>query len=81
MVMWEGMLKHLPAECPQVDYEEHRTRYRTLQAIARQYAEAPAHFGIVNVWRPKRPGLPTPDRIGEMVQLSRIAPAMTSQNG
>ena len=28
---------------------------RTLQAIARQYAQTPGHFGVVRVWRPKQP--------------------------
>ena len=35
MVMWEETLRNLPQDCPQVDFEEHKTRYRTLQAIAR----------------------------------------------
>jgi len=53
MVMWEQALLNLPAECPRVDFEEHKTRFRTLQAIARQYRAKPERFGIVNVWRPK----------------------------
>lgn len=53
MVMWEPALLNLPAECPRVDFEEHKTRFRTLQAIARQYRSNPECFGIVNVWRPK----------------------------
>ena len=53
MVMWEQTLLNLPAECPRVDFEEHKTRFRTLQAIARQYRAHPERFGIVNVWRPK----------------------------
>ena len=44
---------NLPAECPRVDSEEHKTRFRTLQAIASQYRAHPERFGIVNVWRPK----------------------------
>src|SRR5262249_5577923 len=52
MVMWEEALRKLPSACPRVDFDEHRTRFRTLQAIARQYAERPAWFGIVKVWRP-----------------------------
>jgi hypothetical protein len=52
MVMYEPMLLKLPDECPRVDFEEHRTRYRTLQAIARLYKERPECFGIVKVWRP-----------------------------
>ena len=51
--MWEPALLGLPDACPQVDFEEHRTRFKTLQAIARQYRENPERFGIVNVWRPK----------------------------
>jgi hypothetical protein len=53
MVMWEQALLNLPDECPRVDFDEHRTRFKTLQAIARQYRENPERFGIVNVWRPK----------------------------
>jgi hypothetical protein len=60
MVMWEDALRSLPADCPQVDIEEHKTRYRTLQAIARQYAANPECFGIVRVWRPKLPGVLAP---------------------
>ena len=53
MVMYEPTLLSLPDECPFVEKEEHRTRYRTLQAIARQYVTNPERFGTVNVWRPK----------------------------
>jgi hypothetical protein len=53
MVMWEQALLNLPAECPRVDFEEHKTRFRTLQAIAQQYRSHPERFGIVKVWRPK----------------------------
>jgi hypothetical protein len=53
MVMWEEALRTLPEEMPRVDSEEHRTRYRTLLAIARQYREQPERFGIVKVWRPR----------------------------
>jgi hypothetical protein len=53
MVMWEPALRNLPDQCPGVDFEEHRTRFRTLQAIAHQYRTHPHHFGIVKVWRPK----------------------------
>src|SRR5215475_4955174 len=64
MVMWEDALLNLPGECPRVDFEEHRTRFRTLQAIARQYRTNPECFGIVKVWRPKEaialaPGSPS----------------------
>ena len=53
MVMWEPALLNLPEECPRVDFEEHKTRFRTLQAIARQYRAHPECFGIVKIWRPK----------------------------
>ena len=53
MVIWEQMLLNLPDEMPRVDFEEHKTRYRTLQAIAKQYRAHPERFGIVKVWRPK----------------------------
>ena len=36
-----------------VDFEEHKTRFRTLQAIARQYRTRPERFGIVRFWRPR----------------------------
>jgi hypothetical protein len=55
MVIWEPMLLSLPEDMPRVDFEEHKTRYRTLLAIARQYRATPEHFGIVKVWRPKHP--------------------------
>jgi hypothetical protein len=53
MVMWEEQLLNLPAECPQVEKEEHRTRFCTLQEIARQYRANPERFGTFNVWRPR----------------------------
>jgi hypothetical protein len=53
MVIYEPTLLGLPDEMPLVDFEEHKTRYRTLQAIARQYAAHPERFGIVKVWRHK----------------------------
>jgi hypothetical protein len=53
MVMLESMLLGLPEELPRVDYEEHKTRYRTLLAIAREYRAHPDRFGVVKVWRPK----------------------------
>jgi hypothetical protein len=53
MVMYEASLLSLPEHCPLVEKEEHKTRYRTLQAIARQYATNPERFGTVNVWRRK----------------------------
>jgi len=54
MVMWEPALLNLPDEMPRVDFDEHKTRYRTLQAISRLYRKHPERFGIVKVWRPKR---------------------------
>jgi len=53
MVMWEQALLDLPVECPRIDFEEHRTRFQTLHAIARQYRSNPERFGIVKIWRPK----------------------------
>ena len=46
MVMSEEMLRNLPADCPRLDLDEHHTRFRTLQAIARQYRH-PERFGVV----------------------------------
>ena len=54
MVMWEPALLNLPDEMPRVDFDEHKTRYRTLQAISRLYRKHPERVGIVKVWRPKR---------------------------
>ena len=48
------MLLNLPEHMPNVDFEEHKTRYRTLLAIKREYRAHPERFGIVKVWRPKR---------------------------
>src|SRR5262249_30504548 len=73
MVILEDTLRNLPAECPKVDFEEHKTRYRTLQSIAAQYAKNPSHFGIVRVWRPKypaRPDVAARDPIDDAVRLS-----------
>jgi hypothetical protein len=74
MVMWEETLRNLPAECPRVDFEEHRTRYRSLQVIARLYAARPECFGIVKVWRPRsnREGMQTPP-IADMTAIDRAA--------
>jgi hypothetical protein len=60
MVMREETLRNLPKECPRVDFEEHKTRFRTLQAIARQYAASPECFGIVKVWRPRLSSVAVP---------------------
>src|SRR5262245_49951559 len=43
---------NLSVECPRVEKEEHKTRFCTLQAIARQYRAHPERFGVVHVWRP-----------------------------
>ena len=58
MVIYEPTLLNLPDEMPLVVFEEHKTRYRTLQAIARQYAASPERFGIVKVWRHRAHGVP-----------------------
>lgn len=58
MAVWEHTLLNLPAECPIVEREEHKTRFRTLQAIAREYRAHPERFGIVNIWRPKESSPP-----------------------
>ena len=60
MVIWEQALLDLPAEMPRVDFEEHKTRYRTLLAVAREYRAYPERFGIVKVWRPRRVPVPIP---------------------
>ena len=52
MVMWEQELLTLPDAMPRVSFEQHKTRYRTLLAIAREYRAHPERFGVVNVWRP-----------------------------
>jgi hypothetical protein len=57
MVISEPMLLNLPDEMPRVDFEEHKTRYRTLQSIARQYKRHPERFGVVKVWRHKKADL------------------------
>jgi hypothetical protein len=61
MVMWEKALVELSDEMPRVDVEEHKTRYRTLLSIARQYRQHPERFGIVKVWRPKSISTAAPD--------------------
>jgi hypothetical protein len=72
MVMWEEALLTLPAEFPEVDFAEHRTRYRTLQEIARQYRQHPERFGIVKVWRP-RAATATPSEIGRLFSVGARA--------
>jgi hypothetical protein len=74
MVMWEEGLLGLPAECPRVEKEEHKTRFRTLQAIARQYRAHPERFGIVNVWRPRGTVPQPPGALGDVVRLAPAQP-------
>jgi hypothetical protein len=71
MVMYEPMLLSLPEAPPRVDFEEHKTRYRTLLSIAKQYRERPEHFGLVKVWRPKHAG---PDATVPKLVVDRAAP-------
>ena len=61
MVMWEKALLELPDEMPRVDVEEHKTRYRTLLAIAKQCRQHPVRFGVVKVWRPKSVSVAAPE--------------------
>jgi hypothetical protein len=69
MVMWEESLLNLPAEYPRFERKEHATRYRTLQAIARQYRAHPERFGIVRIWRPKDLYSIAPVAGGETIQV------------
>jgi len=52
----DDKLLTLPEALPRVDFEEHKTRYCTLLAIAREYRAHPERFGVVKVWRPKNIG-------------------------
>ena len=58
MVMYEPVLVSLPEEMPEVDHEEHTTRYRTLLSISRLYRKNPERFGIVRIWRDRELDLP-----------------------
>ena len=69
MVMWEQSLLSLPAEFPHFERKEHVTRYRTLQAIARQYRAHPERFGVVSIWRPKDLYSITPLAGGEAIRV------------
>jgi hypothetical protein len=72
MVVWEQALLNLPEKLPRVDFEEHKTRYRTLLAIAREYRARPDRFGVVKVWRPKQSHPPMPgvaSRAGDAITL------------
>lgn len=73
MVMWEAALRNLPDQCPQGDMEDHRTRFRTLQAIAQQYAASPECFGMVKIWRPKEADAGTTVAVGDGPRLGRAA--------
>ena len=58
MVLYEPMLVALSDEMPEVDHEEHKTRYRTLLLISRHYRKNPERFGIVRIWRDRELDLP-----------------------
>ena len=65
MVMWEPMLLNLPDELPRVDFEEHKTRYRTLLAIAALSRASRALRHREGVAAEERaPGRPRLDRAG-----------------
>ena len=59
-----------------MDYEEHKTRYRTLLAIAREYRAHPERFGVVKVWRPKNISAhaPNPAAAVPNIALGRLQP-------
>jgi hypothetical protein len=75
MVMWEQALLNLPDQCPHVDFEEHRTRFATLQAIARQYRANPERFGVVKVWRPKDTASLAPWALGDVPRQEPVRAA------
>jgi len=58
MVMYEPMLRALSGDMPEVDQDDHKTRYRTLLAISREYKKHPERFGIVRIWRDRELDLP-----------------------
>jgi hypothetical protein len=58
MVLYEPMLVALSDDTPEVDHEEHKTRYRTLLSISRLYRKNPGRFGIVRIWRDRELDLP-----------------------
>ena len=70
MVVWEETLRNLPGECPRVEFKEHETRYRTLQAIACQYAIHPERFAIINIWRPREAHPEVPVSVGVEERLT-----------
>lgn len=59
MVVYEPMLTALTEVMPEVDHDEHKTRYRTLLAVSKQYRKNPERFGIVRIWRDRELDLPT----------------------
>ena len=63
MVMWEPMLLDLPDEMPRVDFEEHKTRYRTLQAIAQALSKASRALRHREGVAAEAGGLHRPDRV------------------
>jgi hypothetical protein len=73
MVMWEEALRNLPDECPRVEIEDHRIRFKTLQAIARQYAASPECFGVVKIWRRREANAVSPTAVDDIVRLGRAA--------
>jgi len=75
MVIWEETLRNLPPKCPRVEFKEHETRFRTLQAIARQYALHPERFAIINIWRPRVAGPIVPGSLKETERLTLGAAA------
>jgi hypothetical protein len=70
MVMWEETLRNLPPKCPRVEFKEHETRFRTLQAIAREYALHPERFAIINIWRPRVTAPLVPGSLQEAQRLT-----------
>lgn len=74
MVMWEESLLNLPTDFPNFERKEHETRFRTLQAIARQYQAHPERFGIVHVWRPKNADWITPVPGGSAMPVRQAQP-------
>jgi hypothetical protein len=58
MVVHEPMLVAFSDDMPEVDHEEHKTRYLTLLAISREYRENPGRFGMVRIWRDRELDLP-----------------------
>jgi hypothetical protein len=51
MMVSEAELLRFPDSLPSFEREEHRARFATLRAVARQYAAHPERFGVIKVWR------------------------------